>query len=61
LGLTSTYEIFLYWVPNPDLADAGGPTLFAALQDQLGLRLQPKKVLEPIVVVDHAERISTEN
>lgn len=38
-----------------------GPTLFTALQEQVGLRLQAHKLPVSIVVVDHMERTPTEN
>ncbi len=39
----------------------GGPTLEQALQDQLGLRLEAKKGPVDIVVVDHIEKMPTDN
>jgi hypothetical protein len=38
-----------------------GPSLFAALNDQLGLRLQTRKVPVDVVLVDRMERVPTEN
>ena len=39
----------------------GGPDLFAALQSQLGLKLESKKGMVQVLVVDHCERMPTEN
>jgi uncharacterized protein (TIGR03435 family) len=60
-GLNGTYDLYLYWVADPMRADADGPSIFAALQDQLGLKLEPRKVTLPIVIIDHAEKRPTEN
>jgi uncharacterized protein (TIGR03435 family) len=37
------------------------PTLFGALQTQLGLKLEAKKGMMEMIVVDHAEKTPTEN
>jgi uncharacterized protein (TIGR03435 family) len=62
-GLNGKYDLRLYWVPDPDFAPhPGGPALFAALQDQLGLKLEAKKKIPiPVVVVDRAEKLPTDN
>ncbi len=46
-----------------DLPDSGplGPPLLRAVQDQLGLKLNSKKGLGDIVVIDHLEKAPTEN
>jgi uncharacterized protein (TIGR03435 family) len=43
----------------PDLADA--PTIFTAVQETLGLRLEGRKSPVDILTIDHAEKVPTEN
>jgi uncharacterized protein (TIGR03435 family) len=59
-GLKGRYDISMTWVPG-DSADNPGPTIYAALQEQLGLKLESKKGSVDIVVIDHMEKIPTEN
>jgi uncharacterized protein (TIGR03435 family) len=40
---------------------ADSPTLFVALQEKMGLKLEPRKSPAEIIVVDSAEKIPTEN
>lgn len=47
-------------VPDPD-ADDPGISLFAALEKDLGLRLEKKKALFDILVVDQASKTPTDN
>jgi uncharacterized protein (TIGR03435 family) len=66
-GLTEEYDFSLSWIPQRPGADRtvaedpAGPDLFAALQQQLGLKLEPKKGAIEVLVVDHAEKIPTAN
>ena len=56
-GLTGYYDIDLKWTPDDDLAaGASGPSLFTALEEQLGLKLVAKKAPVDVIVVDHVER-----
>jgi uncharacterized protein (TIGR03435 family) len=61
-GLDGVYDFELRWTNDDQATDAeSAPTLFTALQETLGLSLQRQKVPVEIVVVDHAERVPTEN
>ena len=66
--LTGTFDVHLKWSidpltgpagpgaePPPDLA---GPSLFTALQEQLGLRLESTKGPVEVLVIDHIEKPS---
>jgi uncharacterized protein (TIGR03435 family) len=73
-GLQGRYDIDLTYTPEPFSApalaqrggtpppgvDPDGPSLFTALEDQLGLKLLPKKMPVPVLVIDHIEPL-TEN
>jgi uncharacterized protein (TIGR03435 family) len=65
-GLEGRYGFFLlYTMLSAQSADAtagsGPPDFFAAVEQQLGLRLEPKKESVEILVVDSANRVPTEN
>jgi uncharacterized protein (TIGR03435 family) len=53
-GLPGAYDFELSW------DETAGPSLFSALQEQLGLRLEPRKVPVSYFVIDSARR-PTEN
>jgi uncharacterized protein (TIGR03435 family) len=59
-GLTGVYDITLdYAHDDSAAADNGpGPSIFTALQEQLGLKLEPRKGPVEVLVVDRAERPS---
>ena len=60
-GLTGNYDIDLRWTPDDQQGTPdAGPTLFTALEEQLGLKLVPAKGPVDTFVVDHVER-PTEN
>ena len=72
-GLTGRYSFALNWTPDQRLgsgtmgglavipaptADDSLPSIFTALQEQLGLKLQPGTGKIDVVVVEHVERPS---
>jgi uncharacterized protein (TIGR03435 family) len=75
-GLTGKYDFVLNWsfrgasaAPPPPgadgvlpaAADPSGPTIFNAIQEQLGLKLESRKSMVEVVVVDKIEKTPTEN
>lgn len=62
-NLPGLYDWKLHWTPWHDPSgeaplDSSGPSLFTALQEQLGLKLEPTKAQVEVVVIDHIERPS---
>lgn len=73
-GLTGRYNFTLHWTPDEEGAPvlkaadstqpaneavtASGPSIFTAVQEQLGLRLEPAKGPVECLVIDHVEQPS---
>lgn len=73
-GLTGNFDFKLEWTPDEGLqgrdgagealpADSprpvgSGPTIFTALQEQLGLKLESQKGLVEVLVIDRVEKAS---
>ena len=72
-GLKGNYDFALHWTPDqsapafngpsgggPDstTSSESGPSIFTAIQEQLGLKLEPQKGPVEILVVDHVEKPS---
>lgn len=62
-GLTGRYDFSLQWTPDDSpgdapLPDPSGGSLFTALQEQLGLKLEPQKGPVEVLVIDHVARPS---
>ena len=58
-GLDRTYDYTLEWTPDdPAHSDSSGPSLFTALKEQLGLKLEMQKRPVDVVMIDHIERPS---
>lgn len=69
-GLTGNFDISMEWTPDesqvqfapdgpkPPPSDATGPSIFTALQEQLGLKLESQKGPVEMLVIDRAEKPS---
>jgi uncharacterized protein (TIGR03435 family) len=66
-GLTGNYDASLSWTPDqmpqrpagaPELPpiDPNGPSIFTAVQEQLGLKLDSQKSQVSVLIIDRAER-----
>jgi uncharacterized protein (TIGR03435 family) len=65
-GLTAKYDYQLSWAYEQNSAsgppvDEYHPALMRALQSQLGLKLESKKGRVQVLVVDHMDKVPTEN
>ena len=62
-GLAGKWDISLKWTPRNRLAQAGpdGIALFDAIDKQLGLKLESKKIALPVLVVDSVNQTPTPN
>ena len=72
-GLKGNYDFTLQWTPEVDhdrgpsvasgegggpAADASGPSIYTAIQEQLGLKLESQKGAVPVFVIDQVEKPS---
>jgi uncharacterized protein (TIGR03435 family) len=58
-GLTGQYDFRLRWTPDTVAAGAPAdapPDLFTAIQEQLGLKLEPSKGPVETLIIDHVEQ-----
>ena len=70
-GLTGAYRVTLEWAAENNVTKPGkmgkakqdrdGPSIFTALHEQMGLRLQARKAPVEIFVIDHIEKTPTAN
>jgi uncharacterized protein (TIGR03435 family) len=63
-GLTGTFDVDLRWAPDPSSAgrgvgvpsiDPNDPSIFTAIQEQLGLKLESTTGPVDFLVIDHVE------
>jgi uncharacterized protein (TIGR03435 family) len=59
-GLEGTYNLNLKFAPK-EATDSDLPSLPVALQEQMGLRLEPAMVAVDFVVIDHVDKVPVEN
>jgi uncharacterized protein (TIGR03435 family) len=69
-GIEGEFDFTLKWTPDESQFNGMGfrvpvpegmsalPGLFTAMQEQLGLKLEPKKTQAEVLVIDHVERPS---
>jgi len=70
-GLKGKFDIALEWTPDetlgrqappdappPPISDGTGPSIFTAIQEQLGLKLEAQKGPVEILVIERAEKPS---
>jgi uncharacterized protein (TIGR03435 family) len=65
-GLTGSYDIDLTFTPEQPIpagvnipgppADPSGPSIYTAVREQLGLKLESQRDQEDVLVIDHVER-----
>jgi len=73
-GLKGVFDFTLEWEPDTAPQSTGvdgapapstdartGPSIFTALQEQLGFKLEPRKGPVEVIVIDHIESTPTEN
>lgn len=54
-GLSGIYAFTLQWTPD-NTPDANGPSIFTAIEEQLGLRLEARKAPVETLVIEKVER-----
>jgi uncharacterized protein (TIGR03435 family) len=54
-GLTGTYDLELEFTPDQS-PDTTGPSLFTAMQEQLGLKLDSQRAPIEVLVIDRLEK-----
>jgi len=55
-GISGDFDVKLDWTPGQ--TDVDGPSIFAAIQEQLGLKLNAREGPVEVLIIDSAERPS---
>jgi len=59
-GLPGAWDFAIEWTPSGQ-SDNGGLDLFAALEAQLGLRLESQQLPVPVLIIESMDRTPTDN
>jgi uncharacterized protein (TIGR03435 family) len=56
--LPGVFDLELRWAPDPSIGarDASLPSIFTALEEQLGLKLEPARLPIDVLVIDRVEQ-----
>jgi len=60
-GLKGVYDFKLEWITKLEInLGLDGPAIFDVVQQQLGLKLEPRKESVEVLIIDHCEKDVTE-
>ena len=57
-GMIGNYDFTLSWKSDKDRADSADPSIFSAVEEQLGLKLEAQKAAIEMLAIDHADKPS---
>ena len=62
-GIAGTYDIRLRYsaTGTGSTTDSNLPSIFTAVEERLGLKLEARRVSIEMLVIDHCERVPTDN
>jgi uncharacterized protein (TIGR03435 family) len=60
-GFVGRFDFTLRWAPDTAPNATDRPSLFTAIREQLGFRLDARRTPTDVIVIDHVERTPTEN
>jgi uncharacterized protein (TIGR03435 family) len=55
-ALRGRFDVDLDWGPAPGAPAESAPSIFTAVQEQLGLKLESQRGAVEVLVIQHAER-----
>ncbi|MGA2041573.1 MAG: TIGR03435 family protein [Bryobacteraceae bacterium] len=60
-GASGVFDFRLDWAVDEEHEAAGIPSIRVALEEKLGLKLEPRKLPVEMLVIDHLEKKPSEN